>query len=274
MRIFDFCKKWRMPEAIWKRLKKLIPKWRPSPLGGRPRLDPRRVADGIYYVFRTGCHWKAAPPQFGSGSCLHNYFQCWTQRGVFRRLWKEGLLVYDRRRHISWRWQTLDATIIKAPLGGEKTGKNPTDRGKLGTKRSVMTDGRGVPLAIVIGGANQHDVKLTAPTLAGIVVPRPQPDPHRPQHMHADKGYDSSAIRRALRRRHYTEHIPHRGYRPGGRTRSRRRKPRRWVNERTHSWINRFRGLLIRWEKKADNYLAALQFAAAYTAFRTARVFG
>lgn len=125
MRLYDFGKKWRMPERIWKRLKKLIPQWHPSPLGGRPPLDPRRVADGIYYVFRTGCPWKAAPPQFGSGSSLHHYFQMWTQRGVFRRLWKQGLLQYDRRRHISWRWQTLDATMTKAPLGGEKNREKP-----------------------------------------------------------------------------------------------------------------------------------------------------
>jgi transposase len=125
MRVYDLGKKWRMPEAIWKRLKALIPRWHPSPLGGRPPLAPRRVADGIYYVFRTGCPWKAAPPQFGSGSSLHNYFQRWTRRGVFRKLWKQGLLEYDRRRRISWRWQTLDATITKAPLGGEKNREKP-----------------------------------------------------------------------------------------------------------------------------------------------------
>lgn len=137
----------------------------------------------------------------------------------------------------------------------------------------MLTDGRGVPLAIVVGGANQHDMKLAIPTLASVIVRRPRPGPHRPQHLHADKGYDFPEIRRAGCRRHYTLHIPQRGIcaRP---KRSRRGKPRRWLNERTHSWFNRFRGLLIRWEKKPDNYLAALHFAAAYTAFRAAWVFG
>jgi putative transposase len=138
----------------------------------------------------------------------------------------------------------------------------------------VLTDGRGVPLAIVVGGANQHDMKLAIPTLSGVVVRRPQPRPRRPQHLFGDKGYDFPVIRRAVRRRHYTVHIPHRGISATEPKRSRRHKPRRWLNERTHSWFNRFRGLLIRWEKKAENYLAALHFAAAYTAFRTARVFG
>jgi transposase len=111
---------WRMPEAIWRRLRKLIPLRKRSPKGGRPPLDPRVVADGMYFVFRTGCPWKGVPKQFGSGSSLHRYFQEWTACGVFRKLWKQGLLEYDRRRGIGWRWLTLDTAMNKSPLGGEK----------------------------------------------------------------------------------------------------------------------------------------------------------
>jgi transposase len=110
----------RMPDSIWRRMKELIPKHPSSPKGGRPRLDPRRVADGVYFVMRTGCHWKAVPSQFVSGSSLHRYFQEWCDRGVFRRLWKQGLVEYDQRRGIGWRWLSLDAAMNKAPLGGEK----------------------------------------------------------------------------------------------------------------------------------------------------------
>jgi transposase len=109
-----------LPEALWRRLRELLPKPQPHPKGGRPLLDPRRVANGIYYVMRTGCPWKAAPAEFGSGSSLHRYFQAWCKRGVFRKLWKQGLVEYDRRKGIGWRWQTLDAAMTKAPLGGEK----------------------------------------------------------------------------------------------------------------------------------------------------------
>lgn len=116
---------WRMPEALWRRFRRLIPKWHPSPKGGRPPLDQRRVADGIYYVLRTGCQWKAAPREFGSGSSLHNYFQKWTKHGVFRKLWKEGLAEYGRRKRIRWTWQTLDTELHKAPLGGEKNREKP-----------------------------------------------------------------------------------------------------------------------------------------------------
>lgn len=115
----------RMPDPIWRRLKKLIPQHPPSPKGGRPRLDPRRVANGIYFVMRTGCQWKAVPSQFVSGSSLHRYFQEWCDQGVFRRLWKQGLVEYDRRRRIGWRWMSLDTATNKSPLGGEKNGEKP-----------------------------------------------------------------------------------------------------------------------------------------------------
>lgn len=131
----------RMPDALWKRLAKLLPKPKPHPKGGRPPLDMRRVADGIYYVMRTGCPWKAAPQEFGSGSSLHRYFQDWCRRGVFRKLWKQGLVEYDRRKGIGWRWQTLDAAMTKAPLGGEKN-RAESDRSREVGYQAVAADRR------------------------------------------------------------------------------------------------------------------------------------
>ncbi len=121
-RIID---QFRLPEELWKRLQPLLPKRRRSRKGGRPPLPLRQVADGVFYVLRTGCQWKAAPAEFGSGSSLHRYFQAWVRRGVFRKLWRLGLLEYDRRKRIQWRWQCLDGAMTKAPLGGEKNRKKP-----------------------------------------------------------------------------------------------------------------------------------------------------
>jgi transposase len=94
-------------------------------LGGRPRAELRKTMDGIFYVLRTGCQWKAAPAEFGSGSTLHRYFQEWTRRGVFRKLWKYLLRRYDQLRGIQWQWQSLDGSTTKAPLGGEKNREKP-----------------------------------------------------------------------------------------------------------------------------------------------------
>jgi len=145
----------------------------------------------------------------------------------------------------------------------EKTGENPTDRGKLGTKRSVLTDGCGVPLDVEVSGANTHDIKLLQATFDSVPIRRPQPTSHRHQHVCLDKGYDSKDVRRFLRRRYYQPHVKSRGQEQAQKKSNPRFKARRWVVERTHSWINRFCRLLVRWEKKADNYLAMLHFSFA-----------
>ena len=156
---------------------------------------------------------------------------------------------------------------------GKKTGKNPTDRGKLGVKRSVLTDGAGVPIGVAVAGANVHDQKLVHETLASIPLRRPHPTPRKKQHLCADKGYDAEAVRRAAKRRRYVSHIPRKGEDASRPTR-RRGKARRWVVERTHSWVNRARRLLIRWEKKVANYLGFLHLQFAITALHSAGVLG
>src|SRR5512135_3769944 len=109
---------WRIPDALWERIEPLLPKYPKSPKGGRPRANLRAVLDGIFYVLRTGCQWKAAPPEFGSGSALHNYFQECTAKGICRDLWRVALYEYDELRGIEWEWQAIDGTMTKAPLGG------------------------------------------------------------------------------------------------------------------------------------------------------------
>jgi transposase len=130
-----------------------------------------------------------------------------------------------------------------------------------------------VPLAVAIGGANVHDQKLVRETLSGIPMKRPQPSPRKRQHLCADKGYDARAVRTAARRRRYQVHIPKKGE-PASARRRRTAKARRWVVERTHSWTNRARRLLTRWEKKAANYLAFVHLQFALVSLRAAAVLG
>lgn len=111
---------WNLPDKLWVRMEKLLPKYKSNPKGGRPRADLRKVANGIFYVLRTGCQWNAVPREFGTGSTLHRYFQQWTEAGVFRKLWKASLLEYDKLRSIQWNWQSVDGAMGKSPLGGGK----------------------------------------------------------------------------------------------------------------------------------------------------------
>jgi transposase len=121
-------------------------------------------------------------------------------------------------------------------------------------KRSTLTDGRGVPLAVAIAGANVHDQKLVGETLGRWKVLRPKPARSRRQHLCADKGYDFLAVRATALKHNYIAHIPRIGE-PAKHWSRRAACARRWVVERTHSWTNRARRLLTRWEKKAANYL-------------------
>ena len=139
---------------------------------------------------------------------------------------------------------------------GKKTGKNPTDRGKLGVKRSVVTDCRGVPLGIAIAGANTHDVKLLRATLQSIPVPRPKSTGRHRQHLCLDKGYCGRPTESLARRFHYIPHIPRKGVIQVKRRIGQR--AHRWVVEGSHSWTNRARRLLVRWEKKVSNYLGCI----------------
>jgi putative transposase len=156
---------------------------------------------------------------------------------------------------------------------GKKTGKNPTDRGKLGVKRSTQIDGRGVPLAVAVEGANVPDQKMVAATLDAIPIARPDPTPEQPQHLCLDKGYAGEPVDRAVRERGYTPHVPCKTNELP-KPKHRRGKARRWKVERTHSWLNRARRLLIRWEKKVANYLGFLHLQFAIVALRHAKVLG
>jgi putative transposase len=230
--------------------------------------------DGIYFVLRTGCQWKALPRCYGASSTVYDRFREWERAGVFVALWKQGLMAYDHTKGLDWRWQSVDGCMTKAPLGGECTGPNPTDRAKSGTKRSLLTDGGGIPLAVVVSGANRHDKKMLADTLANTVVPRPRPAKYRRQHLCLDKGYDYPDTRRMVEALEYVEHIKARGQEVDDKRRHPTSRARRWVVERCHSWLNRFRRLLVRWEKRLDTYLALLHLACGYIAFRAAGVIG
>ena len=153
---------------------------------------------------------------------------------------------------------------------GKKTGPNPTDRAKSGTKRSLLTDGDGVPLSMVTSSAQTHDSKLFQPTLENMILEKPVGQ----HHICADKAFDSEAIRQLAKERDYRSHIKSRGDEKMEKKKNPSKKARRWVVERTHSWFNKFRRLLVRWEKKAANYEACLHLVSAVIAFKAAGVFG
>lgn len=111
---------WRIPDGLWERMEPLLPPGKPHPLGcHNPRVDNRKAMDAIFFVLRTGCQWNALNATgICSSSSAHRRFQEWTEAGVFRRLWEEGLAAYDELVGLDWAWLSMDGAMTKAPLGG------------------------------------------------------------------------------------------------------------------------------------------------------------
>ena len=151
------------------------------------------------------------------------------------------------------------------------TGHNPTDRGKLGSKRHILTDKEGIPLPTFITSANTHDVTVATNTIDNVVIKRPsssysKSSKHK-QNLCLDKAYHSNEVEQEIIKRGYIPHIRHR--REEEKLFCRKKHPaRRWVVERTNSWHNRFRKLFTRYEKKDENYLGLVELANSLIVYR------
>lgn len=149
-------------------------------------------------------------------------------------------------------------------MQGKKRGPNPTDRAKQGVKRSLITEANGVPLGCVMEKANKNDFKILEETLLNILAKRPVPTQKKQQGMCLDKGYDYPEVKETLQKFKFVPHIKCRGEEAKEIKKNTKFKARRWVVERTHSWMNRFRDILICWTKKAANFQAQIDLVCAY----------
>lgn len=263
---------WQLPGDLWEKVRVVLAECDPAKPRGRRRIDQRRALDAIVYRMRSGVQWNHLPREFGDDSSIHRTLQRWVQLGVFDRIWAVLVADMDGLGEVAWEWQAADTSMGKARLGGDQIGPNPTDRGKNGVKRSLLTDAEGGPLAVVVSGANVHDQKLLAATLDAVVVERPEPTEDEPQHLCLDKGYDSSAVRQAAMDRHYEPHIRRIGEEKLDENAEKKHPARRWVVERTLAWLSKCRAILVRYDKKAQNYLALLKLACALIWYRKSYV--
>ena len=221
---------WRIPDVLWERIVPLLPRGNHTPWGviGPASMiaEPWMPSSLCSGPDASGC---AERDGICSSSSAHRRFQEWIEADVFVALWEQGLVDYDALQGIDWEWLAMDGAMTKAPLGGKKVGKNPTDRGKTGTKRSMLTDGRGVPIGLAVDGANRNDFKMARATIESIAVERPDPTPDTPQGLCLDKGYDYDEVRDLLDEFGFTAHIRARGKRP-------RRSSRRPVSKLGGGW--------------------------------------
>lgn len=183
----------RTVDAIWAAVEPLIPVHVPKahPLGcHRPRIADRVCFEGILRRLVTGCSWDVAARISGAGeTTLRRRRSEWTAAAVFEKLRAEAIAAYDRIIGLDLTEIAIDGSQHKAPFGGEGTGPNPTDRGRIGWKWSILTDRVGIPLAWAIDGANRNGMALLGPTLDAFSATGLAPDVET---LHLDKGYDNS----------------------------------------------------------------------------------
>jgi transposase len=231
-------------EPIWEQLVVLLPERQTShPLGcHRPRTPDRVVFEKLVQVLVFGCAYEKIADGSCSATTLRRRRDEWIVAGVLDALRKMALEAYDRMVGLEPSELAVDSCITKAPCGGEKAGRSPVDRGKRGIKRSVVVDGRGIPLGSVSAPANHHDSPLLAPTLEaartlGLVAEGAS--------VHLDRSYHSKLTRMRLLERKLIAEISAKG-RPAP-----LKATRRWVVERTNSWQNAHKKLLWCTERRS-----------------------
>jgi putative transposase len=117
---------WEVPDALWREVvSPLLDELYPPAPTGRPRADLRRVLDAVIYQMRTGCQWNRLPPQFGSDSTVHRWFQRFAADGVFEAVWAALVDACDDLGGVDWRWQAADGVLGKARFGGTRSAKTP-----------------------------------------------------------------------------------------------------------------------------------------------------
>lgn len=258
---YEICinKDFLISKKLWNQIKEIISELPLNAKTGRPSIEKKRALNGIYYLLKTGIHWKGLPRCFGSTSAIHRFFQKLVSLNFFQKLWFHELKHYDKIHGLNLAKQAMDCAHHKSPLGCEKSGKSPVDRRKLGSKISVLSESKGIPIGLAIGSANQHDSTLFIETMLSIPSFLKQP---AYKEMNLDSAYDSNLIKTALFNLYYVPKIS---------PNQRRKKVRppnpigysRWFIEPVHAWMNKFRAIFIRYSKLASNYLAYTQFASA-----------
>ena len=232
-------------EPIWDQFGALIPPVVDDhPLGcHRPRIPDRVVFDKLVQVLVLGAAYEKVADSSCSATTIRRRRDEWIAAGAFEELEQLCLDAYDKMVGLALEDLVVDGCITKAPCGGEAAGRSPVDRGKQGTKRSVLVDGAGIPLATVVVPANRHDSPLLRPTLErlsrfGFDLPERIT-------VHLDAGYDSKATRGLLAELGCKAQIATKGV-PAP-----IQNTARWVVERTNSWHNRgFKKLAICTEKR------------------------
>ena len=262
-------------DAIWPLVQSQIPPVRdPNKAykrksgAGRKRTWNRTLINTIFYALMTGIQWNAITPDkegyLCKGKTAHKWFMRWAKMAFFERLREAVLKLHKAHTGLSLKWISIDGTTYKAPLGQETIGRNPTDRGKKGTKRSLCVDENGVILVMIHAGANVHDSQLLKPTLEALKELVPE---GVEIHICLDAGY--VGFENLVKSYGFIPHIRPRGEEKKQKENDPNFKARRWIVEVVHAFMNQFRRMKIRYEKLDITHCALAELSAMIITLRS-----
>lgn len=257
----------RLPDDFYDLVRHHLPPEQPvGPRGGRPRIVHHSALKVIWFVLVSGCRWQDVPPEMGcSGRTAHRRLRHWEELGIWDCLHADLLRLLHRDDKFDPDVAIVDSVLVRAFGGGEQTGPSPVDRGKPGSKHTLLVDRHGVPLAIRTAGANASDhtqiipIVLDFPAVGG----KPGRPKELPDELYADRGYDSNSTRGLLLWLGIEPHIARRWTEHGsglGKV--------RWVVERTISWLKGLRRMRVRYDRLAVIQEAWNTLAASVICFR------
>jgi transposase len=251
-------------EPLWVQFSALLPerpRFSPThPLGcHRERIEDRVVFEHVIAALVHGSGYERIASPGCSDGTIRRRLKEWAAAGLSEQVHALALEAYDRMLGLELEDLAVDGCITKAPSGGEVAGRSPVDRGKGGLKRSVVTEGTGLPLHLVAAGANRHDAPLLEPTLAGL--DKLDGLPGEPT-VHLDRAYDGGPTRALLEALGFDGAIARKGVPAPVQAGT------RWVVERTHSWMNSYGKLRRCTEKRAAVVDFYLFLAAALVVIR------
>ncbi|HOQ06104.1 MAG TPA: IS5 family transposase [Anaerohalosphaeraceae bacterium] len=233
---------------------------------GRKPISDRAALTGILFVLKTGIGWESLPQEMGCGSGMTCWRRQrdWQKAGVWDKIHQILLAQLRKVDQIDFSRAIVDSSSVCAGFGGQKTGPNPTDRRKAGSKHHLIPDANGIPLAHKLTEANRHDVTQTLPLVHAIpaIGGKPGRPQKRPEALQEDRAYHSQTLRESLRKlgivpllaKRYTEHGSGLG-------------KTRWVIERYLSWLHQFKRLRQRYERRSDIHDAFLRLSCALICF-------
>jgi transposase len=251
-------------ERLWEVVAPVLPPPPSHAKGGRPRVPDRAALTGIVFVLKTGIPWEDLPQELGCGcgmTCWRRLHE-WQAAGVWDRVLSLVLDELEEADRLDLSHASLDSSTVRAKGGGGKTGPNPTDRGRKGSKHHLLTDRQGIPLVAKLTAANVNEGTLL-PEMVDAVPPGagPATAARRPAKLHADKAYDARTNRAALLARHIQPRIARKGIES-----STRLGRYRYVVERSFAWLHQFRRLATRHDRRPDGQQAFLTLGAVLIA--------